>query len=177
MQCTCIYLILPKCRLTEAIFRHLVLLSHLESFDAEQAMGHWNWPMTHWPIWCVTHDPSDMTHDPSHLMLETCRQTQLRSQSYAYMWTISAWAQHTSQTRSILYYALWVVSFLCHSTPVVKPSTACNTLVEHSAFTECWNIIIHKLIGVLLRVLGGHSQAVGRQKSYTLKGVGSFLTP
>ena len=43
---------------------------------AEQAMGHWNWSMmTHWPIWCVTHDPSDMTHDPSHLMLETCRQT------------------------------------------------------------------------------------------------------
>jgi len=41
--------------------------------EAEQAMGHWNWPMTHWPIWYVTHDPSDMTHDPSHLMLETCR--------------------------------------------------------------------------------------------------------
>ena len=31
---------------------------------AEQATGHWNWPMTHRPIWYVTHDPSDMTHDP-----------------------------------------------------------------------------------------------------------------
>ena len=72
-------------------------MSRCWALVSEQAMGHWNWPVTHWPIWY-------MTHDPSHLMLETCRQThnsEVNHTRYT-IWTISAWAQHTSQTISIL---------------------------------------------------------------------------